>query len=176
MERLIDSFCPMRGWPVAAIVILTQFIASYLVNLLPYSALRTIYPFLRPMRWERNGQIYQSLFHIRAWKDYIPAVGQFDKKNMKASLTPPYVSQYLLEGARAELCHLYAVVFAIVLLFMTVDSAHIKIMLWAFALNAPCIMIQRYNRPRFERFMNKDERGAIAFAEFWKAEIKEEGE
>ena len=73
-----------------------------------------------------------------------------------------YVSQYLLESLRAELCHEYAVVFAIVLIFLTVDSANPKIILWALALNAPCIMIQRYNRPRFERLLRNN-----GIAIFW---------
>ena len=39
------------------------------------------------------------------------------------------------------------------LIFLTVDSANSKIIFYSILLNAPCIMIQRYNRPRFERLL-----------------------
>ena len=103
----------------------------------------------------------------------MPAVGVFDKKNLRKDLSREYVSQYLLESLRAELCHEYAVVFAIVLIFLTVDSANPKIILWAFALNAPCIMIQRYNRPRFERIINRPRQdGTSGIVCFWADEME----
>ena len=153
MSPLIYRIFPLSGWPVAVLVILTQILSSYLVNLLSYSTLYRLYPFFRPGRAEQNGEIYQKLFRIRSWKEYVPAVGVFDKKNLRRDLSREYVSQYLLESLRAELCHEYAIIFAIVLIFLTVDSANPKIILWAVMLNAPCIMIQRYNRPRFEKLL-----------------------
>ncbi len=162
MTSPIYRIFPLSGWPVAVLVILTQILSSYLVNLLSYSTLYKLYPFFRLRKAEQNGEIYQKLFRIRSWKEYVPAVGVFDKKNLRKDLSREYVSQYLLESLRAELCHEYAIVFAIVLIFLTVDSANPKIILWAVMLNAPCIMIQRYNRPRFERLLRNH-----GLAVFW---------
>ena len=161
MTSPIYRIFPLSGWPVAVLVILTQILSSYLVNLLSYSTLYKLYPFFRLRKAEQNGEIYQKLFRIRSWKEYVPAVGVFDKKNLRKDLSREYVSQYLLESLRAELCHEYAIVFAIVLIFLTVDSANPKIILWAVMLNAPCIMIQRYNRPRFERLLRNH--GLVVF-------------
>lgn len=162
MRSLIYRIFPLSGWPVAVLVILTQILSSYLVNLLSYNTLYRLYPFFRSKRFEHNGDIYQRFFRIRSWKEYVPAVGVFDKKNLRKDLNREYVSQYLLESLRAELCHGYAIIFAIVLIFLTVDSANPKIILWAVMLNAPCIMIQRYNRPRFERLLRSH-----GLAVFW---------
>lgn len=162
MRSLLYRIFPLSGWPVAVLVILSQILSSYLVNILSYNALYKLYPYFRLHKVEQNGDIYQKLFRIRSWKEYVPAIGVFDKKNLRKDLSREYVSQYLLESLRAELCHEYAVVFAIILIFLTVDSANPKIILWAFALNAPCIMIQRYNRPRFERLLRNQ-----GIAIFW---------
>lgn len=153
MQHALYNIFPLKGWPVAVLVVLSQILSSYLVNLLSYSMLYRLYPFFRTRKIERNGEIYQKLFRIRSWKEYIPAVGVFDKKNLRKDMDREYISQFLLESLRAELCHEYAMIFAVVLIFLTVDSANSKIIFYSILLNAPCIMIQRYNRPRFERLL-----------------------
>ena len=165
-----SKFLPVDGWPLVLIIILTQFIASYLVNLLSYRSLMRIYPIFKTRKWEKNGSIYQTLFHVKGWKEYIPSIGFFDKKNIeKTRITPDFVAQYLLEGLRAELCHLYAFVFALLLLLITATKAWFFIVIYTILLNAPCIIIQRFNRPRFERIIKtRDDKGNIIFPEFWK--------
>ncbi len=84
-------------------------------------------------------------------------------------ITPDYVSQYLLENIRAELCHFYTVIFALPLLLITEPRAWFFIITYTFILNVPCILIQRFNRPRFERLIKtRDEKGNLIFPEFWK--------
>ena len=169
MERFAKLF-PIEGWSLVLIIILTQFIASYLVNLLSYRSLMKIYPSFKSRKWEKNGNIYQKIFHVKGWKEYIPSIGSFDKKNIeKAKITPDFVAQYLLEGLRAELCHLYAFIFALLLLLITATKAWFFIIIYTIFLNVPCMIIQRYNRPRFERILRaRDEKGNIIFPEFWK--------
>ncbi len=168
MHEWVKNFFPMSGWPVALIILVTQFLASYIVNLLSYKNLNALYPLYRTRKFEKNGNIYQTVFRIKDWKDYIPSVSSFDKKNMKARLTPEYVSQFLLEGVRAELCHDLAIIFAVVILFCSIPSAWFFIIVYTLLLNIPCILIQRYNRPRFERLIrNKDSKGHVILVPFW---------
>ena len=42
------------------------------------------------------------------------------------------------------------------------------ILAWEIAVNLPCIMIQRFNRPRLERLMPKNGSGMRCMQEFWK--------
>lgn len=166
----ITRLLPLKGWHLVLIIVLTQFIASYLVNLLSYRSLMKIYPFFKTRKWEDRGNIYQKLFHVKEWKEYIPSIGSFDKKNIeKTRITPNFVAQYLLEGLRAELCHLYAFVFALLLLLITVTRAWFFILVYTIILNIPCVIIQRFNRPRFERLIRtRTADGEIIFPEFWK--------
>lgn len=165
---------PLHGWQAAAVVVATQFLASYAVNLISYNSLSRIYRYFRPREFERNGLFYQEHFRIKGWKDHVPAVGSFDKKHLtKAKLTDEYISQYLLEGLRAELCHFGAIILSFAVLFATIPSQWLIIIGYSALLNSPCIMIQRYNRPRFEKMLrSRDENGQIVFVTFW---IEEDG-
>ena len=173
----IGRFLPLYGWRAALVTIVTEFLASYIVNLLPYSLLYRIYPHFRPRLWEKDGKIYQSVFRIRSWKEYIPAVGSFDKKHMNAHPDRSYLSMYLLESLRAELCHELAMVLGIAVMAISIQPAKWKILLWSLMLNLPCMMIQRFNRPRFERLLPQSAAGSRTLQRFWKeSEIKEEDE
>ena len=170
MLRWIRSLFPLSGWPVGAIVILSQIIASYLVNLLSYPALYRMYPFFRTHKWENGGKIYQDIFRVRAWKEYIPVAGTFDKKSIgrNGHPGPEYLTKYILESLRAELCHGYAFIFALMICLISGPSADIKIIIWSVLLNAPCIIIQRFNRPRFERVVKrKRPDGSAGMVRFW---------
>ena len=165
---------PLAGWPVAFVIIASQLFASYIVNLLSYKTLSRIYPMLKARKFEKNGEIYETVFHIKSWKDYIPAIGSFDKKRItKAKLTKEYVSQYLLESLRAELCHIIAIFLSLIVLIVTVPSLSLLIVGYTALLNLPCIFIQRFNRPRFEKILIRENKeGQMVFHPFW---IKEGG-
>ena len=97
-----------------------------------------------------DGKVYQKLFKVKYWKDYIPSISAFDKKNLSRDITTEYIEQYLLESIRAELCHDIIILFDIIFIILTPHSMNAKIITWAVIANLPCIIIQRYNRPRFE--------------------------
>ena len=162
----IRNFLPLYGWRAAFVTVVTQFLASYIVNLIPYSLLHKVYPLFCARRWEKDGQIYQRIFHIRAWKDYIPAIGAFDKKHINAHPDRKYLSMYLLESLRAELCHELAMILSIAVMAASTQPAKGKILLWSIALNMPCTMIQRFNRPRFEHLLPAAE-GDRQLEAFW---------
>lgn len=108
------------------------------------------------------------MFRIRIWKDYIPAIGAFDKKQLASHPDSAYVSRYLLESLRAELCHLLALLFGIAVMAYSRPSIRRHILAWEIAVNLPCIMIQRFNRPRLERLLPEDGSGRKLMKEFWK--------
>ena len=169
MPLWAKSIFPLAGWPVAFVVIISQLFASYIVNLLSYKTLSRIYPLLKTRKIEKDGEIYENVFHIKSWKDFIPAIGSFDKKRItREQLTKEYISQYLLESLRAELCHLGAIFFAFIILIVTVPSLSMPIVGYTALLNIPCILIQRFNRPRFERIlMRENKEDQMEILPFW---------
>lgn len=168
MPDWISGTLPLRGWQAALMTLATQFLASYLVNIMSYRMLRRLYRLFRTRRWEDGGQLYQKVFRIRIWKDYIPAIGAFDKKQLASHPDSAYVSRYLLESLRAELCHLLALLFGIAVMAYSRPGIRRHILAWEIAVNLPCVMIQRFNRPRLERLLPEDGSGRRLMKEFWK--------
>lgn len=159
---------PLQGWKAGVTVIISQIIASVIVNAMDYSILYRILPWLRPFGWERNGKIYDSVFRIRRWKDYIPSVSAFDKKELASSPDAGYLSRFVLESVRAELCHILAIIAGLAICLLTPAAADIRILLWMATVNFPCIMIQRYNRPRLMRILNRPRQDGTSGLElFW---------
>ena len=115
----------------------------------------------RTRRWERNGRIYDRALCIRSWKRALPdgaAVFRsgFRKRRMRGS-SPEYCRTFVLETCRAELCHW--LVFALVPLFFIWNPWYVAwpMVPYAIAANAPCIVAQRYNRPRLAALAGRGE-------------------
>lgn len=107
----------------------------------------------RPRRWEREGRVYETMFRIRSWKHLLPDGGALWKKRgyRKRNLTDyseENLRRFFIESARAELMHCLAITpFWVFWLFA--PGYVVWIMLaYALAANLPCILAQRYNRPR----------------------------
>jgi glycosyl-4,4'-diaponeurosporenoate acyltransferase len=106
----------------------------------------------RTRRWERGGAVYDRVFRIRAWKRHLPDGAAlfrtgFRKRRMTGR-SPAYCLTFVLETCRAELCHW--LVFALVPLFFLWNPWYVAwpMVPYAVAVNLPCIVAQRYNRPR----------------------------
>lgn len=109
----------------------------------------------RTRRWERGGRLYERVFLIRAWKRALPDGATlfrtgFRKRHL-ASRSPEYCRTFVRETCRAELCHW--LVFALVPLFFLWNPWYVAwpMVPYAIMVNAPCIVTQRYNRPRLAR-------------------------
>jgi glycosyl-4,4'-diaponeurosporenoate acyltransferase len=125
---------------------------SYLSSRLPLSLFHAEGWLYRARRWERDGRLYQAAFRIRSWKGLLPdgaAVFRrgFRKKRL-ASRSAEYLSRFVLETCRAELCHW--LVFAVVPLFFLWNPWYVAAWMvpYALATNMPCVLAQRFNRPR----------------------------
>ena len=128
-------------------------ILAYLCLLIPDRFFEPTRFFWRTHAFERGGSIYERVFHIRSWKHLLPDGGGVWKKRSykKKSLTDfseQNLKRFLIETSRGELVHWLGILpFWVFGLFA--PPVVIWIMLgYALIVNLPCIIAQRYNRPR----------------------------
>lgn len=107
-------------------------------------------------RWEQGGRIYRTVFAIQLWKDLLPDGGVvfaegFSKRRL-TDVTKHHIERFIAETRRAELAHLLQIP-PVVLFFLFNETWVGWCMIgYAVAVNAPCILAQRYNRPRLQQF------------------------
>jgi glycosyl-4,4'-diaponeurosporenoate acyltransferase len=121
-----------------------------------FDADRGIY---RTRAWEREGRIWQTIFRVKAWKGKLPDGAQilrrgFAKKTLQAA-GPAQLAQFVLESRRAELAHLLAILPAPLFFLWNPPLAGWLMILYALAANGPCLIAQRYNRPRFQKLLKQ---------------------
>lgn len=105
--------------------------------------------------WEQNGQWYDRVFRVRRWKKRLPdGASWFKNGYKKANITDfgdKNLSQFLLESRRAELTHWFGVAPFWVFGLFAPPFIILVMLAYALAVNLPCIIAQRYNRPRVRR-------------------------
>ena len=113
-------------------------------------------------RWERGGQVYELLLRVQRWKSRLPDGaalfrGGFRKKRF-VSRDPDYLRRFVRETCRGELAHWSTV--AAAPLFFLWNPPHVGAVMILYALLAslPFIVVQRYNRFRIERLLERRER------------------
>jgi glycosyl-4,4'-diaponeurosporenoate acyltransferase len=107
----------------------------------------------RAHRWERGGRVYESAFHVKRWKHLLPDGGGifqsrgYQKRRLKDH-SEENLRRFLIESARGELTHWLGILpFWVFGLFAPPYIVWIMLV-YALAANLPCIIAQRYNRPR----------------------------
>ena len=105
--------------------------------------------------WERNGRSYQTFLKIRIWKRLLPDGAVIFKrgfvKNYLANTDAAYLLSFILETCRAELIH-WVIFFFCFFFFIWNDWWIGTIMIaYAFVVNIPCVVTQRFNRIRLRR-------------------------
>ena len=114
--------------------------------------------FFRSHRWEQNGRVYDKIFLVKRWKHLLPDGGAVWKKKgyQKKTLTDfseQNLNRFLVESARGESSHWLAILpFWVFGLFAPPEVIWIMLA-YALAVNVPCIIAQRYNRPRILALM-----------------------
>ena len=108
---------------------------------------------LRP--WEQGGRRYEQ-FGVRRWKDRLPEAGAFFGGISKRTL-PRHdrvgLSRFAADTRRAELVH-WAIPAALPVFALWNPPALLAAMAaYALVANAPCVIVQRYNRGRIERLL-----------------------
>ena len=110
--------------------------------------------------WERNGRIYQSIFRVRLWKKFLPSAGRifglFSLNGFRSS-SRNYARKWMMESCRAELTHWYAMLPGFLFLLWNPFEAWLINLIYAVCANIPCIISQRYNRPRIQTLVGRRE-------------------
>ena len=107
----------------------------------------------RAHRWEKEGRVYDDIFHVRAWKRLLPDGGAaFHKRGYRKKNLTDYseanLERFLVESARGELTHWLAILPFWVFGLFSPPVVVWLMLAYALAVNVPCIIAQRYNRPR----------------------------
>ena len=115
--------------------------------------------------WEQNGEVYQSLFRIKSWKRRLPDAGRFfgqdAAKRILASTESAYLERFVLETRRAEWTH-WMQLFPVFVFFLFNEwPIGMFMVVYACCVNLPCMMAQRYNRPRIQRILHKKRSGTV---------------
>jgi glycosyl-4,4'-diaponeurosporenoate acyltransferase len=119
--------------------------------------------FYRPRAWEMGGDLYQRIFRIKKWKERAPDGAAlfkkrgFPKRRLKGQ-DEPYLRFFLLETCRAELTHWVIIVFAFPFFLWNRFYVGLIMILYALLENLPLIMVQRYNRLRLLRVIQRKQR------------------
>ncbi len=116
--------------------------------------------FWRSFRWERDGRVYETVFHIKSWKHLLPDGGGLSKargyqKRKLTDYSEDNLRRFLIESARGELSHWLGILPFWVFGFFAPPSIIWIMLAYALAVNMPCIIAQRYNRPRIVKLLNR---------------------
>lgn len=122
----------------------------------------------RCRKWEQYGRIWDKLFKVKAWKDKLPDGAAilkqgFAKKELKEA-DAGYFERFVLESRRAELTHYLAIPPSILFFLWNPLWVGVFMIFYALAANAPCVLAQRYNRPRFARAASRIKTNSAAAA------------
>lgn len=108
--------------------------------------------------WEKSGLIYEKC-HIKQWKDRLPEAGGlfrdgFSKKSLNGTHAVHFET-FVLETKRGELSHWFQLLSGFLFFLWNPFLVGIVMVIYALAFNMPFIMIQRYNRMRLLRVLQK---------------------
>jgi glycosyl-4,4'-diaponeurosporenoate acyltransferase len=136
-----------------------------------WSALVGLAAHLLPTRWltrdgfvlclrpaERDRSVYRRM-RIKRWKDRLPEAGSlfaggFSKRAMRQR-DPAYLERFVVETRRAELTHWWVMLAAPFFLLWNPVALGAVMVVYALAANVPCLLVQRYNRARLQRLLDR---------------------
>ncbi len=135
-----------------------QTATGYLVHRLPPNRLAGDGWLFRQRAWERGGRFYSEVMRIRRWKGLLPEAGHvfaggFDKRRLAAA--GGHLAAHARETRRAELGHWLALLPTPAFVAANPPPLAPFMVLYAAAVNLPCIATQRYNRIRLERVLSR---------------------
>jgi len=128
---------------------------AYLAIRLPRRWLNPHAWLLRARPWERGGDLYERLFRVRRWKALLPSGGGlfrggFSMRSLQGR-DAAHLHTWVLESCRAEICHWAAIAPSLLFFIWNPPGVGWVMIAYAVLVNAPCIIAQRYNRPRFQK-------------------------
>jgi glycosyl-4,4'-diaponeurosporenoate acyltransferase len=144
---------------IIAWLIIHLAVVAFMVRV-PKSSFDPNGPLYRPRFWEKRGRFYERWLRIRGWKGYVPDGAEFTKgrgfpKKVLQRRDEGYLEEFFTETCRAELTHWIIILFAPFFFFWNKFWVGWIMIAYALAENLPLIMVQRYNRQRFRRILQK---------------------
>lgn len=154
-------------WNIAILLIISNVIAWFFFHyFISYVCLKIpLAYFLKDVRWgklltyEENGAIWHKLFHVRRWKGRIIegssiVKSSYNKKHLHG-IDKENLTIFAAETKRAELTHwLLMIPGPLFFLWNPVWAGWIMIG-YAIMVNFPFIIVQRYNRGRIEKIIER---------------------
>jgi len=140
-------------WPLYQVTI------SALGNHIPDNRFHTGSFWFRGWQFENRGKIYRDIFRIHKWKKLLPdGAKMFDTGFPKGELKnteKEYLDAFIKETCRAEMSHWLQIIPFWIFGLWSPPFVIIIMLLYALVLNMPCIIAQRYNRPRLIRLYER---------------------
>ena len=134
--------------------LLIHVIVSYVVDRIPRASFDPKSWLYRRRKFERNGKLYETVFHIRYWKHFLPdgaaLCGRFRKKTLVKSGSI-YINEFIQETCRAEMMHWILLAMAVVFFIWNAWWISLIMVSYALIVNMPCVLAQRFNRIRLRR-------------------------
>ena len=134
---------------------------SYLCTKIPLKKFNPFNWLYRIKNIEYDGRIYIDIFKIKKWKEKIPDgaklfKGSFTKKRLEKK-DYIYLKTFMLETCRGELTHWLQIMPVWIFFLWNPWWAGLIMIVYGFAANIPCILLQRYNRARLLKILNKEQ-------------------
>lgn len=111
--------------------------------------------------WEKGGEFYNTIFKVKKWKRFLPDGGAVIKGGFRKKHLTDYskenLERFVVESCRAELTHLLAILPFWVFGLFSPPIIILYMFIYALLVNLPCMIAQRYNRPRFIRLLNSQQ-------------------
>ena len=109
-------------------------------------------------KWEKNGKFYTDILKIKKWKDRLPqyvAKNGFSKRTLSYRLNKEYINRFIVETCRAEWNHLMCCMYFIISVFINSKLNALIFSIIPIAINLPFLFIQRFNRIRLYKLVNR---------------------
>ena len=128
---------------------------SYSMSRVPIELFKADSVLCRRKSFEAEGRLYERLFRIKKWKETLPDGATlfkagFPKRHLKKKIKV-YLQTFIKETCRAELTHWLTLACAGVFFIWNHWWIGLIMIVYAAAVNLPCILTQRYNRIRLVR-------------------------
>lgn len=140
-------------WPVF------QIVSALCCKRLPEKHLNAKSFYFRSHKWESSGQFYETVFFVRKWKKFLPDGGAVTRdgyrKKRLTDFSEENLNRFLVESCRAELTHLFAIPPFILFSFFVPAYVVVFMFVYSILVNLPCVISQRYNRPRVSSLLKK---------------------
>lgn len=140
-------------------MLIIQAVIGFISAHLPNRILNPRRKAYQPRKWEKEGNFYQSVFHIKNWKPLVWDAGKVFQKDFKKdhvdATNPMSLERWIVETCRAEWCHWVTFVLIVPLFSFNPPGMSFFWLIYDSVLNLAPIIVQRYNRPRLMRMLQR---------------------